>query len=37
MRFTLKVWRQKGPTEAGRMVTYDVSNISPDSSFLEML
>ncbi|HRS19778.1 MAG TPA: succinate dehydrogenase/fumarate reductase iron-sulfur subunit, partial [Bacteroidales bacterium] len=34
---TLKVWRQKGPKEAGRFETYSVSNISPDSSFLEMM
>ena len=34
---TLKVWRQKGPKEKGRFETYPVTNISEDSSFLEML
>ncbi|HPH16813.1 MAG TPA: succinate dehydrogenase/fumarate reductase iron-sulfur subunit [Bacteroidales bacterium] len=37
LNLTLKVWRQKGPKEAGRFETYSVSNISPDSSFLEMM
>jgi len=34
---TLKVWRQKGPQEKGRFESYDVKNISEDSSFLEMM
>src|SRR3712207_8372081 len=29
--------RQKGPADKGRMVTYQVEDISPDMSFLEML
>ncbi len=37
MRLTLQVWRQAGPNEAGRLVTYDVPDASPDMSFLEML
>jgi succinate dehydrogenase / fumarate reductase iron-sulfur subunit len=37
MNFTLHIWRQKRPQEAGRMVTYDARDISPDMSFLEML
>lgn len=37
LNLTLKVWRQKGPKEAGRFETYAVSNISQDSSFLEMM
>ncbi|MEM6641605.1 MAG: succinate dehydrogenase/fumarate reductase iron-sulfur subunit [Bacteroidota bacterium] len=37
MNLTLKVWRQDGPEEKGRMETYKVSDISPDSSFLEMM
>lgn len=37
MNLTLKVWRQKGPKEKGRIEEYKVSNISPDSSFLEMI
>ncbi|HEY7326834.1 MAG TPA: succinate dehydrogenase/fumarate reductase iron-sulfur subunit [Gemmataceae bacterium] len=37
MNFTLHVWRQKRPQEEGRMVTYDARDISPDTSFLEML
>ena len=37
MNLTLKVWRQAGPEEKGKMETYKVSDISPDSSFLEMM
>ena len=37
MNFTLHIWRQKNATAQGQMVTYKVSNISPDSSFFEML
>ena len=37
INLTLKVWRQNGPREKGRFETYKVSNISIDSSFLEMM
>lgn len=37
MDLTLKVWRQSNREEKGKMVKYQVSNISEDSSFLEML
>jgi succinate dehydrogenase / fumarate reductase iron-sulfur subunit len=37
MNLTLHVWRQSGPKEKGRFVTYEARNISPDSSFLEMI
>jgi succinate dehydrogenase / fumarate reductase, iron-sulfur subunit len=37
MDLTLHVWRQDGPTSEGRMESYDVPDISPDMSFLEML
>jgi succinate dehydrogenase / fumarate reductase, iron-sulfur subunit len=37
MRLTLHVWRQSGPRDPGRFVRYDVTDISPDMSFLEML
>nr|WP_239522001.1 succinate dehydrogenase/fumarate reductase iron-sulfur subunit [Geodermatophilus sabuli] len=37
MNLTLRIWRQKGPSVKGRMVTYEVTDISPDMSFLEML
>ena len=37
MNLTLKVWRQKNRKQKGKMVTYNVENISKDSSFLEML
>ena len=37
MNLTLKIWRQNGPKEKGRMVTYPISDVSPDMSFLEML
>ncbi|MFT3737391.1 MAG: succinate dehydrogenase/fumarate reductase iron-sulfur subunit [Breznakibacter sp.] len=34
---TLKVWRQNGPKEKGRFETYQLKNITTDSSFLEMM
>lgn len=37
MNFTLKIWRQNGPQDKGALVTYPVTDISPDMSFLEML
>ena len=37
MRITLKVWRQAGPDERGRMETYHLTDVLPDMSFLEML
>src|SRR5512133_608722 len=37
MDFTLKVWRQKSAKEKGHLETYIVKNISPDTSFLEMM
>jgi succinate dehydrogenase / fumarate reductase iron-sulfur subunit len=37
LNLTLKVWRQKSDKDKGKMETYQVSNISTDSSFLEML
>jgi succinate dehydrogenase / fumarate reductase iron-sulfur subunit len=37
MNLTLHVWRQKGPAEPGRFVTYQARNVSPHMSFLEML
>jgi len=37
MNITLKVWRQKGPNNAGRLVEYAAKDVSPDMSFLEML
>ena len=37
MNLNLKIWRQRNSSEKGKMVSYDVSDISPDMSFLEML
>jgi succinate dehydrogenase / fumarate reductase iron-sulfur subunit len=37
MDIQVRVWRQRGPLSAGKMVGYDVKDISPDASFLEML
>ena len=37
MRVTLHVWRQPGPELAGVFVRYDITDVSPDMSFLEML
>ena len=37
MRIHLTVWRQSGPKDAGRFITYTAEDVSPDMSFLEML
>lgn len=37
MNLTLKVWRQRGPEDKGRLVTYEARDINPHMSFLEML
>ena len=37
MNLTLKIWRQKGPEDKGRMVDYKVADIDEHMSFLEML
>jgi len=37
MNLTLKVWRQSSPKDAGRIETYEVSEIPKEASFLEML
>jgi succinate dehydrogenase / fumarate reductase iron-sulfur subunit len=33
----LKIWRQAGPDQPGRLVDYTAENVSTDMSFLEML
>lgn len=35
--YKLRIWRQPDATSQGRLVDYEVSEIDPDSSFLEML
>ena len=35
MKLKLKIWRQKNNQDKGKMVAYDIDNISPDMSFLE--
>ncbi|MCW1886584.1 succinate dehydrogenase/fumarate reductase iron-sulfur subunit [Luteolibacter flavescens] len=37
MNLTLKVWRQSGPNDKGRIETYPANNIPEEASFLEML
>ncbi|MDX5324870.1 MAG: succinate dehydrogenase/fumarate reductase iron-sulfur subunit, partial [Bacteroidota bacterium] len=37
MKITLKVWRQNGPEDKGRIETYQLNEVSPDMSFLEMM
>ena len=37
MNLTLKIWRQKNADTKGKMQTYQVSDISTDMSFLEMM
>lgn len=36
MNLTLKVWRQQNAKTKGQLVTYNVKDISPEMSFLEM-
>jgi succinate dehydrogenase / fumarate reductase iron-sulfur subunit len=35
--FYLRIWRQPHPTAPGKLISYTVTNISPNTSFLEML
>src|SRR5712671_8232978 len=37
MKFKLKIWRQPGSGAKGKLEQYDVAEISPATSFLEML
>jgi succinate dehydrogenase / fumarate reductase iron-sulfur subunit len=37
MKFTVKIWRQANAGDTGRFEIYSVNDVSPDTSFLEML
>ncbi|MGZ5005120.1 MAG: succinate dehydrogenase/fumarate reductase iron-sulfur subunit [Chthoniobacterales bacterium] len=37
MKFKLRVWRQQGEKTKGKLVDYDIADISEHTSFLEML
>ena len=37
MNFKLKIWRQLSANEKGKMKPYEIANVSPNTSFLEML
>jgi succinate dehydrogenase / fumarate reductase iron-sulfur subunit len=37
VRLTLKVWRQAGPDDRGKLVTYHVDDADEDMSFLELI
>ena len=37
LNLTLKIWRQKNASSKGKLETYQLNDVSPDSSFLEML
>ncbi len=37
MNLKLKIWRQADAKSSGKMVDYNISEVSPDMSFLEML
>src|SRR5215471_8578267 len=37
MRLNLRIWRQAGPSAAGRLEDYTADDVSADMSFLEML
>lgn len=37
INITVRVWRQRGPKEKGKLETYQLKNISQSASFLEMI
>ncbi len=37
MKFTLSIWRQSGPDAEGQFVDYEIDDIEPTTSFLEMM
>ena len=37
MNLTLKIWRQANTAAKGEIITYPISGVSPDMSFLEMM
>ena len=37
LNLTLKIWSQKNANAKGRLETYQLNDVSQDSSFLEML
>ncbi len=37
MKLSLNIWRQSGPQAPGKMVRYDMPDVNPEMSFLEML
>src|ERR1700743_914402 len=37
MNLKLRIWRQQRANASGRFVTYQVNDVAPDMSFLEML
>ena len=37
MKITLKVWRQSSPQDKGQLEEYQMADVSPDMSFLEMM
>ena len=37
MKLTLNIWRQNGPQASGKMERYEMPDVNPDMSFLEML
>lgn len=37
MKINLRIWRQPNPNSTGKFVEYEVADVSPEMSFLEML
>ena len=37
MKLHLEIWRQSGPRDGGRFVSYEMDEAVPDMSFLELL
>ncbi len=37
MKFSLRIWRQPGPEAEGKFVDYEIDDVAPTTSFLEMM
>ena len=37
MNFTLRIWRQQSANASGKFVNYQIKDVTPEMSFLEML
>jgi succinate dehydrogenase / fumarate reductase, iron-sulfur subunit len=37
MNFTLRIWRQQSANASGKFANYQIKDVTPEMSFLEML